>query len=185
METQTAEPRPRPTWVVKFMAAKREGLASLTPEELAEAEATKAERKARVEARRLASIERAKTICAMFFDGRSDVEIAAAIGRKSRVVRRFSELCGFTITRSKTSVRRLVAISRDHEMQLRSLAERNGMTAASALDLIVSVAFRDDGLLARCILRNEEAVRGAVKHAFITATYPPAVRAPEPIHVRD
>jgi len=82
-------------------------------------------------------------------------------------------------------VRRLVAISRDHEMQLRSLADRSEMTASAALDLIVSVAFRDDGLLARCILRNEEAVGGAVKHAFVTATYPPTVRAPEPIHVRD
>lgn len=100
-------------------------------------------------------------------------------------MRRFAELCGFTITRSKTLVRRLVAISRDHEMQLRSLADRSEMTASAALDLIVSVAFRDDGLLARCILRNEEAVGGAVKHAFVTATYPPTVRAPEPIHVRD
>src|SRR6185437_2869490 len=149
METQTAEPRPRPTWVVKFMAAKREGLASLTPEELAEALATRAARKERVEARRLASIERAKTICSMFFDGRSDVEIAAAIGRKSRVVRRFADLCGFTITRSKESVSRLVPIARAGEDALRRLAEAQGMTPAAAIEQLVALVLGDEAEIAR------------------------------------
>jgi hypothetical protein len=106
------ESRPRPGWLVKIMAAKQAALASLTPEELAEAEAVRSERKARAEARRLATVERAKTIFSMFADGRSDIEIAAAVGRESRAVRRFAELRGFTITRSEDSVSRLVPIAR-------------------------------------------------------------------------
>jgi hypothetical protein len=165
--------RPRPAWLNKMMAAKAAALEALTPDELAEVEADRETRRLRVEARRIAKIERAKTIFSMFFDGRTDVEIGQSVGLKSRGVRRFAQLRGFAISRSKLSVRRLVALSREHETHLRSLAERNGMTAAAALDLIISVALRDDGMLGRCILRNEEAVRGAVKHAFVTATYPP------------
>jgi hypothetical protein len=175
--TDLPESRPRPGWLNKVLRAKQDGFSALTPAERAEAEADRALRKGRVEARRLAKIERAKTIFSMFFDGRTDVEIGQSVGLKSRGVRRFAQLRGFAISRSKLSVRRLVALSREHETHLRSLAERNGMTAAAALDFIVSVALRDDGTLGRCILRNEEAVRGAVKHAFVTATYPPTSTA--------
>ena len=185
MEAPQLDARPRPGWLNKVLRAKQDGFAALTPAERAEAEADREARRLRVDSRRLAKMERAKTIFAMFFDGRSDVDIGKAVNLKSRGVRRFAQLRGFTISRSKLSVRRLVAISIEHEAHLRALAERNAMTATEALDFIISVALRDDGMLGRCILRNDEAVRGAVKHAFVTATYPPVARVPEPIHVRD
>ena len=106
------ESNSRPGWLNKIMLAKAAALGSLTADELAEAEAARAEQKARVEARRLASIARARTIFSMFADGRSDVEIGKAICRTSRSVRRFAELRGYTITRSKTSVSPLVPIAR-------------------------------------------------------------------------
>ena len=160
------ESRPRPAWLLKIMAAKREGLASLTPEELAEAEATKAARKARAEARRLASIERARTICAMFFDGRSDVEIGRAICRTSRSVRRFAELRGFTITRSKDFVSRLVPIAREGEDALRRLAEAHGLAPAAVIEQLVALVLSDEASIARRMLRNPDLAREAIAAAF-------------------
>ena len=164
--TDVRESRPRPAWLTKMVAAKAAALEALTPAELAEAEADRSARKARVEARRLASIERARIIFAMFADGHSDVEIGRAICRTSRSVRRFAELRGYTITRSKTSVRRLVALSHEHEMHLRALAERNGMAPAAALEQLVALILADEASIARRMLRNPDLAREAIAAAF-------------------
>ena len=160
------DPCPRPEWLQKIMAAKAAALAALTPAELAEAEAEKAARRARVEARRLASIERAKTIFAMFADGHSDVEIGRVLNCASRAVRRFAELRGYTITRSKISVRRLVALSCEHETHLRALADAQGLAPAAALEQLVGLILSDEAAMARRMLRNPDLAREAIAAAF-------------------
>ena len=161
-----SESRPRPVWLQKVMAAKAAALEALTPAEFAEAEAEKAARRARVEARRLASIERAKTIFAMFADGHSDVEIGRAICRTSRSVRRFAELRGYTITRSKESVSRLVPLARAGEDALRRLGDAHGLAPAAALEQLVALLLSDEASMARRMLRNPDLAREAIAEAF-------------------
>ena len=156
----------RPGWLNKIMRAKAEALASLTADELAEAAAERVARRARVEARRLAKIARAKTICSMFFDGCSDVEIGAAIGRTDRAVRSFAEVRGFTIPRSKTSVRRLVPIAREGEDALRRLAEAHGLAPAAALEHLVALILSEEAEVGRKLLRNPDLAREALAAAF-------------------
>ena len=160
------DPRPRPAWLVKIIAAKQAALEALTPAELAEAEAEKAARRVRIEARRLASIKRAKTIFAMFADGHSDVEIGRAINCASRAVRRFAELRGYVITRSKTSVSHLIPIPRAGEDALRRLGDAHGMAPAKALEQLVALLLADDAAMARRMLRNGELARQAIAAAF-------------------
>lgn len=148
------------------MSAKAAALASLTPDELAEAAAEKVARRARVEARRLAAIDRARTICRMFFDGHSDVEIGKAIGRTPRSVRRDAEMRGFTISRGKLSVSRLIPIARDDEDALRRLAEAHGLTPAKALEELVALVLGDEAEIARRMLRNPELARQGLEAAF-------------------
>ena len=166
--SERPESRPRPGWLNKIMMAKAAALAlaALTPDELAEAEAERVARRARVEARRLAAIERARTICRMFFDGKSDVEIAKAVGRKPRAVRRHAEMRGFTITRSKTSVSRLIPIAREGEDALRRLAEAHGLAPAAALEDLVAFVLGDEAEVGRKLLRNPALAREAITAAF-------------------
>jgi len=156
----------RPGWLQKITAAKAAALAALTPDELAEAEAEKRARKARVEARRRASIERAKRIFAMFADGHSDVEIARAINCASRAVRRFAELRGYTITRSRDRVSRLVPIARAGEEALRRLGDAHGMASADVLEQLVALLLSDEAAIGRRMLRNPELARQAIARAF-------------------
>jgi hypothetical protein len=102
----------------------------------------------------------------MFFDGRSYIEIGRAICRTSRSVRRFAELRGFTITRSKESVSRLVPIAREGEDALRRLAEALGLAPAAAIEQLVALLLVDEAEIGRRLLRNPELAREAIAAAF-------------------
>ena len=102
----------------------------------------------------------------MFADGRSDVEIGRAINCASRAVRRFAELRGYTITRSKESVSRLIPIARAGEDALRRLGDAHGLAPAAVLEQLVALLLADEAAMARRMLRNPELAREAIAAAF-------------------
>jgi pyrroloquinoline quinone (PQQ) biosynthesis protein C len=78
------------------------------------------------------------------------------------------EARGFTITRSKESVSRLIPIAREGEEALRRLAEAHGMAPAKALEELVALVLGDEAAMARRMLRNPALAREALAAAFGT-----------------
>ena len=102
----------------------------------------------------------------MYFDGRSDIEIGRALNRTSRSIRRFAELRGFRITRSKV-VRGQARLDPARRQGRPAPPRRSSrQTPAAAIEQLVGLLLSDEAEIARRMPRNGELARQAIAEAF-------------------
>ncbi len=146
-----------PKWMEAIIAGTAEALAKLPDEVREQMARDKAASKANVQRRRLESIERAKTIFSMHFDGSTLKEIAKAVNRAPRNVVRFAAARGIHIAQSEISVRRALTLTLKREGALRAMAADYGKSPADTLADLVNFCLDDGAHRARAVLRVWEA----------------------------
>lgn len=138
-----------PRWQRTIVAAKREAMASLAPEDQEAAREAQKAARARAAERKEAARRLARTIYGLLFDGATLEEIARTVGRSPKAVRNVCARWGLPAVTRSLARRLFVWISDDRVAALDRVARDYGATREQTLEDALVLFLDDDGHVLR------------------------------------